>query len=82
MLKIIELQTDNGTTVHIVHNADTVDQAMSKYHEILMYAAVSELEKHACVVLADNGNTLVQECYEHQKIEQNIEPNDGIIEVE
>lgn len=67
MYKIIELQTNSGSTAHIVHNADTLENAMSKYHEVLMYAAISELEKHACVVLADNGNTLVQECYEHHK---------------
>ena len=69
MYKIIELQTDNGVTSHIVHNADDIEHAMSKFHEILMYAAVSELEKHACVVLADNGNPLVKECFEHPKEE-------------
>lgn len=67
MYKVIELQTTDGVTSHIVHDAESVEKALSKYHEVLMYAAISNVEKHACVVLADNGNPMVKEYFEHPK---------------
>lgn len=65
MYSIIELQTSNGVTTHIYSAEETLEEAMSKYHQVLSNAAVSSVEIHACVVLAENGNPLVKECFEH-----------------
>lgn len=65
MFSIIELQTTNGVTTHIYNTAETKDQAMSIYHTTLSYAAVSQVEYHACIVMDEQGRYLARECYEH-----------------
>lgn len=65
MYSIIELQTTNGATSHVYFTAPTYEAAMSKYHEILMYAAISNVEFHTCLVVDQYGKYLARECYEH-----------------
>lgn len=67
MYSIIELQTTAGQTAHNYFTAQTKDQAMSKYHEILMYAAVSNVEYHTCMVVDKDGSYLARECYYHEQ---------------
>ena len=65
MFYIIELQTNKGQGAYIVTTKETQNEAMSQYHTVLAAAAVSSVEKHACVVMDDSGNYLATECYEH-----------------
>lgn len=65
MFYILELQTDNGTGAYIVQTAETKNEAMSKYHTILSFAAVSQIDKHTCIVVDEEGRYLARECYEH-----------------
>lgn len=68
MYSIIELQTTDGQTVHIYNTAETQAQAMSIWHTTLSYAALSDVEYHACVVMDEQGKYIARECYEHPKI--------------
>lgn len=72
MFTVIELQTNNGTTTAQAFHFDNENQAYQKYHEILMYAAVSTVQVHAATILNEYGNVLKNEFYTH---EQEPEPN-------
>ena len=65
MYSIIELQTTGGSTAHIYQTAETRELAMSKYHQVLAYAATSQVEYHTCLVVDEKGQYLARECYEH-----------------
>ena len=65
MFIVIEIQK-NGTTVNtIVDTYTELNEAKSKYHTILSYAAVSEVEKHAASILDDTGRCIFHEFYIH-----------------
>ena len=67
MYTIIELQTNNGVTVcNPPQHQDTKDKAMSVYHGILQYAAISDVEYHTVIVVDEHGRYLARECYEHK----------------
>lgn len=67
MYSIIELQTTAGQTAHIYQTAATRDDAMSKFHGILSFASISQVEYHTCIVLDEEGRTIARECYMHLK---------------
>ena len=63
---VIELQTaQNGTVSNIVTTHDELNQAESKYHQVLSAAAVSNVPKHAAVLMSSDGGFIAAECYEH-----------------
>lgn len=72
MFFIIELQVNRDSGANIVQTADTQQEAMSKYHTVLSFAATSEVDKHSCIVLDDEGRQVARECYIHSK-------NDGTV---
>ncbi len=81
MYSIIELQTTDGQTVHNYNTAETQAQAMSIYHTTLSYAALSEVEYHACVVMDEKGRYIARECYEHPKqVTEEVNINEPIAE--
>lgn len=63
---VIELQTTNGTTAVVppVSYADR-NQAENKFHTVMAAAAVSNVEIHAAVMLAEDGTLVRKECYRH-----------------
>ena len=68
MFYIIEIQEDHeghGAIVTPIQTAETKDEAMSKYHGILMYAAVSALRNHTCMVVDGTGQYFARETYHH-----------------
>lgn len=65
MYSIIELQTNDGETAHVYQTAETRDQAMSKYHSVLAFAATSNVQVHACFVVDEQGRYVARECYQH-----------------
>lgn len=67
MYFIVELQVNGDSGANIVQTADTYEKAMSKYHTVLASASVSEVEKHSCIVLDDEGRHMARECYKHIK---------------
>lgn len=67
MYYIIELQTTNGTPAHIVQTASTRNEAMSKYHQVLASAAISQVDIHACTIIDDHGISIAREFYVHNE---------------
>ena len=68
MFLVIEIQTSPADVVStLVYSYADENQAMSKYHEVLQYAAVSTtLKKHACAVITEEGFHIRHECYTHE----------------
>lgn len=64
MFIVIEIQTSEQVAT-IVNSYESRDEAESKYHQILMYAAQSTLPKHGAVMLTEEGMLIKRECYEH-----------------
>lgn len=62
---VIELQSGDvsGSAIPMAY-ADLPD-AEEKYHQILQYAAKSEVRKHGAVMVDENGFVLKQEVYHH-----------------
>lgn len=65
MYIVIELQTSNGITSMLTYQFDDRDQAESKYHNVLSYAAVSTVEFHAVSIIDRLGAVIRNECYNH-----------------
>ena len=63
MYIVIELQKNNGQVSNLVTSHETLEQAESKYHQILTYAAVTTLEKHAAAILDEDGYSVRHESY-------------------
>lgn len=68
MYIVVEMQTNNGTTAVVTPISTYADRndAEAKYHTVLAAAAKSSVEKHACVVLTEEGFPLLRECYKHE----------------
>ena len=67
MYIVFEIQTNaNGTVGTLVNTYEDRNQAESKYHQVLEYAAVSALPKHACTLMSEEGFELKSECYKHE----------------
>lgn len=66
MFIVIELQTNSdGTLGNFVWTYSSLPEAESKFHSVLAAAAVSELPKHACVIMNEEGRCFRSQCYEH-----------------
>lgn len=65
MFFVVEVQNNNGAGATLVTTFTDRNQAESKFHEILKYAAVSSLTKHGAVVMTDDCVTILNKCYEH-----------------
>lgn len=64
MFFVIELQTNqDGSAANIVTQYTDKNQALSEYHEILHYAAISELPVHTAVVLDEQGRQIAREAF-------------------
>ena len=47
---------------------DTLSEAEQVFHQILMYAAVSEVPIHGCMILDALGNSVRKEVYDHTAV--------------
>ena len=65
MYFVIELQTSNGQTGNLVFAYDNRADAEAKYYTILAAAAVSSIQKHAAVMVTEEGFPLLHQCYIH-----------------
>lgn len=67
MYLILELQTTNGTTTLVTPVQTAVEkyEAMSKYHGLLQYAAISQVDCHTVVILDEQGRPIARETYFH-----------------
>lgn len=67
MFFIVELQTNDGVSSHIVSTESDLNSALSAYHNVLHYAAVSNNDIHACVVLDETGGVIARDSFTHPK---------------
>ena len=61
----IQEQTNGSTPNTITYTAETIDEAKSKFHYVLHYAAVSELYRHGAVLMQTDGKYLERESFQH-----------------
>ena len=73
MYKIIEMQTTNGSTAHIVTTKATRNEAEAEFHRVLAAAAVSNVEIHSCTILTEEGFQIMTGCYKHEPAEEAAE---------
>lgn len=73
MYIVIEIQTGDKVAT-LVNAYEDRNAAENKYHTILSAAAVSEVPKHAAVMLTEEGTRLKSECYIHEQPEPEEEP--------
>ena len=68
MYFICETQTQkDGSAAHLMQTAGTLNEAESKYHQILAAAAISSVPIHACIIFDDHGYTKMSRFYEHEQ---------------
>ena len=67
MFVVVELQKyaeDNMS--YLVTTHPTLNEAESKFHQVLSYAAVSSVLLHSCVLMNEDGYTFKVESYSHE----------------
>lgn len=74
MYIILEIQEAASGSIPntITYTAETMDEAMSKYHYILHYASVSNLLRHGAIIMTTDGKYIARECYKHVDGETNV----------
>lgn len=65
MYIVLEIQT-SATVATLVNSYEDRNQAESKYHQILMAAALSSVPKHSAVLMDDVGETIKMDSYIHE----------------
>ena len=73
MFTVIELQTNDGVTSALTYVYSEENQAYQKYHEILSYAAVSEIDIHASLIIDCHGYILKQEFFDRTQVNPTVE---------
>lgn len=80
---ILEIQKyANGEYGHLVHFAYDEDatkarlKAESKYHQVLASAAISNLPQHSASLIASDGRCIMNQCYIHEAVEPEQEPEE------
>lgn len=62
---VIEIQKTDDTVATLVNSFDTINEAESKYHTVLAYAAVSSVHVHTAVLMNETGYVIKHESYDH-----------------
>ena len=67
MYIILEIQeaTPGATPATLTFVAETKEEAFSKWHEVLMYAAISTIYRHTAIIMTTDGKYLACEHYDH-----------------
>ena len=66
MFIVIEFQKgQDGQISSLVSTHDTLQEAESKFHQVLSYAAVSTLPLHSCMILNDKTYVVKTQVYTH-----------------
>jgi hypothetical protein len=71
MYIILEIQENpiGATPQTLVFTAATQNEAFSKWHEVLKFAAISQVARHSAVILTTEGQVLARESYVHSEVE-------------
>ena len=69
MYLVIEIQkTQEGQVSHLVTTHTTLSEAESKFHQILTYAAQTQLASHAATILTFFNDPATTEIYTHEEV--------------
>lgn len=82
ILEIQKLGPDNFA--HLVHTAQTRNQAESVYHQVLASAAIGNLELHAASMFSEEGFPIMNQAYRHEVVpvvEESTQSEEGTEEV-
>jgi len=66
MFLVIEIQTSTSGVSTLSYSFTDRNAAEEQYHRILTAAAVSQLPKHAAIMVSEEGFPLRHECYKHE----------------
>lgn len=65
---VVETQTNkDGTVANLTFPFDTQNEAESKYHDVLHYAAVSTLPVHGAILFTNTMRPIMYYAYEHDE---------------
>lgn len=67
---VIEVQSTGESAAVLQNSYTNRNEAESKFHEVLKYAAISTVPMHSAVLMTDSGKTLKAERYEHEVTEE------------
>ena len=68
MYVVIELQKMSDTQLaNIVTSHSTLQEAESKYHQVLSAAAISHVPLHSCAMLNEDAYLVKAESYSHEE---------------
>ena len=67
MYIVVELQKNGDQLSNIVTSHATRNDADSKFYQVMAAAAVSNVEKHACTIITEEGASLRSGYYEHKQ---------------
>ena len=74
MYIVLEIQTNiDGTVGTIINSYHNREKAESRYHEVLMYAAMSALPIHSASLLDNYGICIKNESFIHDKNQEEPE---------
>lgn len=63
---VIEIQKNaDGTVGNFVWAYTSINEAESKFHSVLAYAAVSTVQVHSCALLNESGYCIKSQSYTH-----------------
>ena len=66
MYIVMEIQTNtNGEVATLINQFENINNAESKFHQILASASVSEIPVHTAVLMDEKGVTYRAEYYDH-----------------
>lgn len=69
MFYIIETQQQaDGTAAILTYEEETKNGALSKWHSVLQYAAISSVCIHSCAVLNEELKVVARESYRHSSV--------------
>ena len=73
MYYVIEIQeNDNGTNALLHYDLETKNEALSKFHYVLSFAAVSEVTRHTCFVVDPAGQYIARETFTHVPVPEEV----------
>ena len=62
---VMEIQTSDDEVSTIINQYNELPQAESAFHQILVYAAISQVEWHGALLMNSRGEVYKQECFSH-----------------
>lgn len=65
---VFEIQSNETGAVNVFPFTDRAN-AEAKYHEILMYAAKSEVRKHGAILITEDMFVIKSEIYDHTPVD-------------